>query len=125
MTSLSSLHREFIDHSNRPMNIGDHPGHPIVPSEPDVPIIAVERWMIMNDGHMTKDYVFRRPEDRPRFIRALLEYETATQHHALMIVSEDRVRLNLTTKNIDRITELDREYAKFADVLFKNIVYNP
>lgn len=84
----------------------------------------MDRWNITG-GSLTKRYQFRRPENRPRFVMALMEYESETQHHAVLIVDEDAVIVKLVTKDIDRVTELDKEYARFADIVFKDLVYSP
>jgi len=40
-----------------------------------------------------------------------------------LTVDEDFVVVELRTKDIDQITEVDREFAKFLDELFKDIAY--
>jgi pterin-4a-carbinolamine dehydratase len=40
-------------------------------------------------------------------------------------VSEGSVSIRLQTKDIAEVTELDREYAKWTDELYKDVVYSP
>lgn len=97
---------------------------PVTPQEPHVPVIAVERWREV-DGALYKTYSFRRIEDRNLFVSALFAYEVNTEHNAQIRIDHDKVDLRLQTKDVGKATELDREYARFADVLFKDLVYSP
>ena len=120
---LTQLHEEFIDMANRPMSFADVP----VKAREAAPIIvASEKWEHLKSPEcLTKSFKFRRPEDRIRFVTELMEYEMEVQHHAEMLVAEDEVSLKLATKDVDAVTERDREYAVFADSVFKDIVYQP
>jgi pterin-4a-carbinolamine dehydratase len=40
-----------------------------------------------------------------------------------MIIKEETIQVELLTKNVEQVTELDKEYAKYADDVFKDIVY--
>ena len=96
------------------------PGQPpIVPAERDVPIIATERWREVN-GRLVKSYKFMDQVSKAEFVIALLEYEAETQHNADINIKFDTVDLNVGTRDIDRPTEIDREYAKFADVAYRD-----
>jgi pterin-4a-carbinolamine dehydratase len=119
--SLKQLHREFIEKANRPMTFG---ALPVEPREAEAPVLAVERWRQV-DGALTKRYMFRRDGDRDRFLMGLLDYEREVRHNATIVIESDTVTLRVVTHDVDRVTELDREYARFADVLFKDVVYSP
>jgi len=122
MKQLSRLHEEFIDAARRPMTFGRLP---IKPVEGDVAIIAVDRWTkVDSPKRLRKTYKFRSQKLRNSFIRDLLDYEDEIQHNATITIDEGQVTLDVRTKDVDQITEIDKEYAKYADVLFKDIVYN-
>ena len=98
---------------------------PIRPVEGDVAIIPVDRWTKTSEpATLRKTFKFFSIKSRNRFVVRLLQYEAETQHNAVMTVEEGSVMLNLFTKDVDQVTELDKEYAKFADVLYKDVVYN-
>lgn len=122
MKKLNQLHEEFIDKARRPMAFGKLP---IIPVEGDVAIIPVEKWVTTRDPmSLKKTFKFMKVEQRNFFVKKLFQYELETQHNATLIVDEDQVVVKLVTKDINQITELDKEYAKFADVLYKDVVYN-
>ena len=39
-----------------------------------------------------------------------------------MVINEGFVVLMLQTKDIEKVTELDKEYAKYADAVYKDVV---
>jgi pterin-4a-carbinolamine dehydratase len=110
----------FIPQNQRPMEFGDPP---IEPAEAHLPVIPVERWRDV-DGWLVKTYMFRRPNDRAVFVDGLLSYEQTQQHNAIITIFSNEVGLRLRTEGVERPTDLDKEYAKYADVLFRDIVFS-
>ncbi len=102
------------------MNMGKLP---VNPKEPEVPILPSNRW-IKTGNALVKVYDFRRLEDKPKFVVKLLNYETQVQHNAMITITETNVTIQVTTTNIG-VTELDFEYARFSDSLYKDVVYSP
>ena len=117
---MQRLHEQFIEKANRPMTFG---ALPIRVRSAQVPVIAVDRWHEA-DGALRKTYRFRRVVDRTDFVVQLLAYEASVGHNAEIRIDENTVDLKLTTKDIDRVTEVDKEYARYADVLFRGLVYS-
>lgn len=97
---------------------------PIKAKEPTVPVLPMERWREA-EGALYKTYKFRRPNDRNTFVMQLLAYESSTEHHAEIRIEEGQVDLKIHTKDLQKVTELDKEYARYADVLFRGLVYSP
>lgn len=108
--------------ADRPMTFGKLP---ISAREPDAPLVAMNRWEKCDDGSITKTYTFKRKEDRNPFLYALLEYEEEVGHNANITVAGDSVNVRLITHDIDQVTELDKEYASYADTAYKDIVTTP
>lgn len=119
MKKLSQLHEEFIDNSRKPMSFGKLP---VMPREADVPILPVDKW-INKDDSMVRNYRFMSDEIRNEFVMELLEREETVGHHAKMTIDKENVTLVLQTKDVQRVTELDKEYARFADVTYKDVIH--
>lgn len=119
--NLKKLHEAFIEKANRPMTFG---ALPIEPIEADVPIMATNRWKKVSNS-IVKSYQFRRSGDKDKFVIGLLDYEREVGHNAVIVIEADKVSLKLTTHDVDQVTELDKEYASFADVMFRDVVYDP
>lgn len=119
---LSLLHESYIDRARQPDTFGRLP---IKPLEGGAAIIPVDKWEVVESPkRLKKTYKFMSQKLRNSFVQSLFEYETKTGHNAVITVDEGKVTLDIRTRDIDQITELDREYASYADVLFKDIVYN-
>lgn len=119
MKKLSQLHEAFMDSARRPMSFGKLP---VMPKETDVPILPSNKW-IKKEDFISKRYDFMSKELRNEFVMELFEYEESVGHHAKMLIDENGVTLTLQTKDIKHVTELDKEYANFSDVTYKDVVY--
>lgn len=98
---------------------------PIKPVAGEVAIIPVNKWeKVKSPTRLRKTFNFMSSAARNQFVISLFEYEKEIGHNATMTVEEEQVTLDIRTKDIDQITELDKEYAKFADILFKDVVYS-
>lgn len=117
--NLTKLHEGFIDKARKPMTFGRLP---ILPLETEVPVIAVDKW-VKGDGSMSKIFQFRTNAQRNEFIKETIEHEEEVGHHALLTVEDGKVSVVLQTHGVDRVTELDKEFAKWLDELFKDVVY--
>lgn len=122
MKKLHLLHEEFIDKARRPMMFGRLPVQPL---PGNLAIVPVDKWVKSKDPvSMRKTFKFSSMDLRNRFVKKLLQYENETQHNAILTIEEDSVAINVYTKDIDQITDLDKEYAKFADLLYKDVIYS-
>lgn len=120
---LSRLHEEFIDKARQPMMFGGK--LPVLPKEADVPIVVTNKWRkVESPMRLRKTFQFMNQGMRNEFVKELLKYEDTTQHNAVITIDEGEVTLDVRTKDVDQITELDREYAKHADELYKDVVYS-
>lgn len=89
----------------------------------NIPIIAMEKWQKDDEGYLTKKYTFDDISDRNKFLMALFSYEDDAGHHANFTVSKREVIIKLMTLDVNKVTELDKEYAKYADVVRRDIAY--
>jgi len=91
-----------------------------------IPVLATTKWeLVDNKSGLKKTFVFRTHEQKCEFIKELLEWENDLGHHAKIDIEDKSVNLLVKTENVGIVTEIDKEYADFADVLYKQVVYNP
>jgi pterin-4a-carbinolamine dehydratase len=119
MMNIKKLHTEYFDKQFKSSKYS----LPVVPKQTDTPILPTSKWQI-KDSFLVKKFNFMEASNRNEFIFELLAYENKTNHHAILTVEEESVEIKLITKNIQQVTSIDKEYAKFADVLFKDLAYN-
>ena len=102
---------------------------PQVPFEPPIkaqkpealPIIPTERWMVIDRKRLTKTFSFESVDKRNTFVSQLLRLEADCGHHAEITITEEGVRLRLWTKTSDSLTDLDKEYARAADAMYRDL----
>ena len=118
---LSTLLEEYIKRAESPM-FGDH-RVPIIPKKSENVIIPTPKWVI-NDGKLEKKFHFISNCVRNKFLSAIFEYEENVGHNATIVIDHERVFIRLVTRDSNKISELDKEYARFADLVFRDLLYN-
>lgn len=119
---LVEINRNFIRDSFR--SIVDAPVK--VVKNVDKPIIAIEKWSFLDDGNSyVKKFFFESLQDRNRFVTSLLSYESESGHHARLRIDKKVVFVELETLEKNKTTELDKAYSRYADLICKDIAYNP
>ena len=116
---MARLHEEFIDKARRPMTFGSAP---VKPKEPDVPIFATTKWK-KTDGTLKKTFKFLDVRVRNIFIGELLAHEEEVGHHVSMRIEEEAVECTLSTRGVDKVTDVDEDFAKWLDVLHRETLY--
>ena len=53
------------------------------------------------------------------FVSMLLQYEDQVNHHGRHTIDHDQVTVEIYTKDINRVTKIDLDYARSVDELFK------
>lgn len=117
---LSRLHEEFLEKARRPMEFGRLP---VQPKETDVPIVVVNRWT-KDDSCLKKTFIFMILKQRNDFLNQVMDHEEEVGHYSEIIIKKENVTVKLKTPGVDRITELDKEFSKWIDELYKDIVYS-
>ena len=114
MNSVASLMREYFDPGIRRAMISE--GLP-----KDVPIKAKKvEWKVTQDGAaLMRTYEFDNAAHLRSFVDQLLGMQERIEHHAQILVEAKTVKVRVSTHSLNRITELDTEYAAEADHIFK------
>lgn len=121
MRTLAELNETFINKAREPFVKGNLP---VQPKEGFLPVIAMNTWK-KSENYYIKKFEFRVQSHRNDFIKQLLEYEDEVGHNAKMIIDEGTALLMLQTKTLERVTEIDKEYSKYADAVYKDVVLIP
>jgi len=89
----------------------------------DVPIIAKENvWSVQpNPERLTRKFVFQSTQHRALFIEELLSEEERTGHFGKITIDGLEVTVEVWTHDIDRVTELDHEYAGSCDQMYDDV----
>jgi len=90
-----------------------------VPIQPDE-----SNWKILdNPERLARAFLFNDPRQRDAFIKELLAYQDENRHHSKITITFDKVIVETYTHDLDKVTELDKELAKFCDELYEDVAY--
>lgn len=81
-------------------------------------------WAFLTDDgleRLNRTYEFDSLSQRSLFIEELLAAEERSGHHAEITISGKRVTVEVWTHDLDKVTELDKEYASDCDTLYNDI----
>lgn len=84
------------------------------------PIKAIKSW-VNDNGYLTKDFSFPNVEVRNRFAFRVLSYEEEKGHHGVLTISEKEIKISVTTRDLEKVTELDKEYARDVDLIYREL----
>ena len=92
------------------------------------PIRAVPRsssdWEIVDSPRrLARSYLFQDTKTLRDFVNELLIYEEKQQHSAQISIDHHEVIIEVFTKDLNCVTELDYEYAKVADMIYQDVGY--
>lgn len=121
--SLKSLMCEHLYSMQQPFTMPPATG-PVVPKSRDVPIQASERWQMIDRMSLKKRFPFADVAARNRFVVSLLAYEEQVGHNATITIDENEVSVEVGTRDLQTVTEIDKEYARYCDVLHRDMTYS-
>jgi len=79
-------------------------------------------WEVVESpNRLIKDYSLLDRNAVKVFVAGLLQFEDTVGHHAKIVVENIDVRVEVYTHDVNDITELDTEYAQYADLLFADV----
>lgn len=95
---------------------------PIRAQEPaTLPIVPTQRWSVVGKKRLTKSFVFETIEKRNDFMSQVLKLEAECGHSSEMFLSELEVQMKVWTRSSDSLTDLDKEYARTVDAIFRDL----
>ena len=108
---------------------------PVQPVKPPI-LVALNRWLLIRDEHkniqyLQKEYLFTNIEKFSMFIHDIVDYQTQTNHFAELQTTYDTtvknsyvVSINVWTRTINQVTNIDKEFARYCDIVFKDLMSN-
>jgi len=93
----------------------------------DLPIEAQKTtWSQINDydrSFLSKTFSFKAEKHMLYFVNELIRKSNSLDHHPKIIIEADTIKVELYTHNINDISDLDLQLAKYTDEIYEDIVY--
>ncbi len=98
---------------------------PIFRTSQSMPVIPFkETWEVAKSpNRLMKDFKFENFFQLQNFLNEILQYQEQINHHAKLTIDHLEIRVEIYTRDIDEITEIDIEYSKNADLIYDDIQY--
>lgn len=81
-------------------------------------------WMIHQDPErLVRRYEFDNGRKLRTFLLDVMDYEAEVKHSPEYLISGPSVTISLWTHDLERVTEIDLEFAKVIDEMFDDIEY--
>lgn len=117
---VSTLLREYFEREEI-VNRKSHFLPPRVDESFQLPVTPVKSgWeKLQSPERIRRTFTFIDRNALHDFISMLLQYEDQVMHHGRHTVDHDQVSVEVYTKDIDRVTKADLDYARSVDELYK------
>jgi pterin-4a-carbinolamine dehydratase len=81
-----------------------------------------QNWEVLEaPSRLARSYNFNDQKKLQAFIVELLDYQRKTNHSGDIRIDHNDVMIEVCTKDLNSLTELDYEYAKMADLIYQDV----
>lgn len=81
-------------------------------------------WLVSLDPErLVKTFYFKKFSHLGYFINELLVYQERSHHHANIIINHYEITIETHTKDINLVTEQDKNLANFCDEIYEDIKF--
>lgn len=121
---LTEVMGDYFASTDRSIRTNPMQQYHSLPSVQQLPVTPVSSsWESVTDPkRLHKKYTFTSHDDYTNFIAELLYYEKETGHYAKLQCSYPDVTIEVNTREVEDITEIDLEYAKTADQILEDVL---
>ena len=79
-------------------------------------------WIRTEDPEMLQRvYLFTRAKNLIYFLEDVIQFQEEMHHHGKILVDHMQVMVQISTKKIERITDLDVEWARKVDEIYEDV----
>ena len=121
---VSNLLREYFERESYPDRRKlDLP--PRIDENFSLPVTPVKSgWeKLTNPERIRRVYTFIDRATLIDFVSMLLSHEDDVQHHGMHVIDHDQVSVEIYTKDLNRVTKTDLDYARDVDELYKQATF--
>jgi len=95
----------------------------LIQEQAGLPVEVIEsKWEINTEPErLTRTFKFENLAMRNWFLTEILENEKSNEHFGKISVEGDKVKVEVRTHDLNRVTELDQEYASYCDDVFEDV----
>jgi pterin-4a-carbinolamine dehydratase len=120
MSSLVTIMQDYFDESPAPPNTGNSF---LIKEQKRVPITPeVITWKIVTDPErLMRRFEFKSRQRLIDFLGEVLEMENEMNHNAKITIDHLYIDIEVYTKSIDCVTEIDLEYTQTVSQIYEDV----
>ena len=85
--------------------------------------VCSSSWSVHSDPErFSKNFKFKSRSRLSDFVSTVLEFEDEMNHHGEIQIKYDEVMISVYTHDVNRITELDQEYSRSVDLIYRDVL---
>lgn len=122
---IHSLMKEYMDECDkRSRNITGTKLPSILNEDHHLPLVPKKSEWQIADGpeRLTRLFSFKTLQQRALFVEYLFEMEEKTNHSAKITIEGLDVTVEIWTHDLNKVTELDKEYANSCDEMYEDVI---
>lgn len=82
------------------------------------------RWEVLRDpDRLARTFIFNDFRKMYDFVSDMLIYQEKIRHHATITIDHLSVKIESTTQDLNSVTELDKNLAEYADLVYEDVDY--
>ena len=122
MRSVSHIMKEYFNESEPRKQ---SPTSGLLLERHDMPIKPdIIKWNVVTDPErLMRRFEFSSRDRLIDFLGEVFEFEKELNHHGKITIDHMHVDVEVYTKDVDCITELDIEYTKALDMIFEDVLH--
>lgn len=115
MQRLCEMMSEYFDGQTNKKGLLSEASGPVVPQ--------VCRWIVHESPErFYREFEFSNYQQVSAFISEILKYQIQANHMGVQKIEGNKVSVEVYTHDINRITELDQEYARQIDLIYRDVL---
>ena len=114
--NVSDLMREDFSSEKRTV-LSESPGKHYLPVSPE----KTDWTLTENPETMQRVYTFKNATTLIYFLEDIVQMQEEMHHHAKILVDHLQVLVQISTKKLERVTELDIEWTRKADEIYEDV----
>ena len=123
MSNVANLMKEYFDYDDSATKVSNSDKVFGLLAESNLPVKPDKFvWKVLKEPErFSRRFEFDERRRLIDFVNEILEFEDELKHHANITISHKFVDIEVNTKTIESITNLDQEYVRAVDQIFTDV----
>ena len=119
--NISSLMRNYLNEASTKQEISDSLFGKVNSGLP-VQVESKSKWKVLEDPQrLSRAFSFKKSSQVIQFLEEIFEYQNEVSHQGSALIEDKKVTVEVYTHTVEEVTELDIEYAKEVNKIYRDV----